>query len=96
MIRFEYNAKTQHLAAETNGNLAEIVSDIALCVSVAYNLIRGQSPQAADEFQRAMCAVFTPDSPVWSAEDVPDPEDGVKMVRIAKHQEEGSHERADV
>lgn len=85
MIRFEYNAKTQHLAAETNGNLAEIVSDIALCVSVAYNLIRGQSPQVADEFQRAMCAFFTPDSPVWSAEDVPDPEDGVKMVRITKH-----------
>ena len=87
MIRFEYNAKTQHLAAETNGNLAEIVSDIALCVSVAYNLIRGQSPQAAYEFQRAMCAVFTPDSPVWSAEDVPDPQVGIKLVRAWKKED---------
>ena len=33
-----------------------------------------------------------PDSPVWDKEDVPDPQEGIKIVRVMDFGKEGAHE----
>lgn len=89
MIRFIHNYETQELITDASGNLKEVVSDIAICVNVTYNLLRDRDPGAAHDFQRALCAVFAPGGPVWTTEDVPDPENGVKLVRVTEIKKEG-------
>ena len=89
MIRFIYDPKTPEFTANASGNVLDVVEEIAICMNIAYNLIRSRDPEAAHQFESAMCTIFRPDSPVWDAEDVPDPENGVKLVRVKETKKEG-------
>lgn len=92
MIRFISDPEHGVFTAEASGSLVEIISEIGLCVNTAYNLIRSRNPAAGQAFKDAMQFSNRPDSPVWDKEDVPDPRNGVKIVRVKDTSKEVPHE----
>lgn len=92
MIRFVSDQEHGAFAAEASGNLTEIIAEIGLCMNTAYNLIQSRDPAAALCFKKALIITFRPDSPVWDKEDVPDPKEGIKIVRVRDLGKEASHE----
>ena len=92
MIRFISGPEHGVFTAEASGSLVEIISEIGLCVNTAYNLIRSRNPAAGQAFKDAMQFLHRPDSPVWDKEDVPDPQEGIKFVRVVDLDKEVPHE----
>lgn len=92
MIRFISDPEHGVFTAEASGRLVEIVSEIGLCVNTAYNLIRSSNPAAGQAFKDALQFSHRPDSPVWDKEDVPNPQEGIKIVRVMDFGKEVPHE----
>ena len=92
MIRFISDPEHGVFMAEASGRLVEIVSEIGLCVNTAYNLIRSSNPAAGQAFKDALQFSHRPDSPVWDKEDVPNPQEGIKIVRVMDFGKEVPHE----
>ena len=92
MIRFISDPEHGVFTAESSGSLVAIISEIGLCVNTDYNLIRSRNPAAGQAFKDAMQFSNRPDSPVWDKEDVPDPRNGIKIVRIRNFESEAHHE----
>lgn len=82
MIRFIYDEEGHEIQATASGCLREIVSELGVLINISYNLIRSRSPEAAEAFRHGLILSLLPGSPVWDKEAVPDPSDGIKMVRI--------------
>lgn len=82
MIRFIYDEAGHEIQAIASGNAREITSELGVLINISYNLIRSRSPKAAEVFRQDLVVLLLPDSPVWDKDDVPDPSDGVKIVRI--------------
>lgn len=82
MIRFIYDKAGHEIQATASGNAGEITSEPGVLINISYNLIRSRSPKAAEAFRQGLVVLLLPDSPVWDKDDVPDPSDGVKIVRI--------------
>ena len=82
MIRFIYDEAGHEISATASGNAREITSELGVLINISYNLIRSRSPKAAEAFRQDLVVLLLPDSPVWDKDDVPDPSDGVKIVRI--------------
>ena len=82
MIRFIYDKAGNEIQATASGNAGEITSELGVLINISYNLIRSRSPKAAEAFRQGLVVLLLPDSPVWDKDDVPDPSDGVKIVRI--------------
>lgn len=92
MIRFISDPERGVFTAEASGSLVEIVSEIGLCMNTAYNLIRSSNPAAGQAFKDALQFSHRPDSPVWDDEDVPDPQEGIKIVRVMDFGKDKAHE----
>ena len=92
MINFVNDPEHDRFTAAASGSLGEIVSEIGLCINIAYNLIRSRNPAAGQHFQGALRFMLRPESPVWEKEDVPDPQEGIKIVRVMDFGKEGAHE----
>lgn len=92
MINFVNDPEHGVFTAAASGSLKEIVSEIGCCINIAYNLIRSRSPVAGQQFQDALLFMLRPESPVWEKEDVQDPQDGVKFVRVVDLDKEVPHE----
>ena len=92
MINFVNDPEHDRFTAAASRSLGEIVSEIGLCINIAYNLIRSRSPAAGQHFQGALRFLLRPESPVWEKKDVQDPQDGVKFVHVGDLNKEGSHE----
>lgn len=82
MIRFICDEVGHEISATASGNAREITSELGVLINISYNLIRSRSPKAAEAFRQDLVVLLLPDSPVWDKDDVPDPSDGVKIVRI--------------
>ena len=92
MINFVNDPEHGVFTADASGSLVEIISEIGLCVNTAYNLIRSRNAEAAEEFKKGFLMISCPDSPVWDKADVPDPQNGVKIVRVKDMSKEVPHE----
>ena len=92
MIRFIVDMDTNETEVSSSGSLSDIVAELGCCVSLAYNLIRSRNAEAAEAFKRGFSVISCPDSPVWDKEDVPDPRNGVKIVRVKDMSKEVPHE----
>lgn len=92
MINFVNDPEHDRFTAAASGSLKEIVSEIGCCINIAYNLIRSRSPVAGQQFQDALLFMLRPESPVWEKEDVEDPQEGVKFVRVVDLDKEVPHE----
>ena len=92
MIRFVWNRDAHEFEVDSSGALRDIVCEIGIRVSTAYNLIRSKDPDAAKLFKTALIATLYPDSPVWDKEDIPDPSENIKLVRVKDFGKEASHE----
>lgn len=92
MINFVNDPEHDRFTAAASGSLKEIVSEIGCCINIAYNLIRSRSPVAGQQFQDALRFMLRPESPVWEKEDVEDPQEGVKLVRVVDLDKEVPHE----
>ena len=87
MIRFISDPEHGEFTASASGNISEVVVEIGVCINTAYNLLRSRDPDAAQGFKQALLVTFRPDS-----EDVPDPRNGIKIVRIRNFESEAHHE----
>ena len=92
MINFVNDPEHGVFTAAASGSLKEIVSEIGCCINITYNLIRFRSPVAGQQFQDALRFMLRPESPVWEKEDVEDPQEGVKFVRVVDLDKEVPHE----
>ena len=92
MINFVSDPEHGRFTAGASGSLGEIVSEIGACINIAYNLIRSGNPAAGQHFQDALLFMLRPESPVWEKEDVEDPQEGVKIVRVKDMSKEVPHE----
>lgn len=92
MIRFISDPEHGEFTASASGNISEVVVEVGVCINTAYNLLRSRDPDAAQCFKQALLVTFRPDSPVWDKEDVPDPHNGIKIVRIRNFESEAHHE----
>ena len=92
MINFVNDPEHDRFTAAASGSLGEIVSEIGLCINIAYNLIRSRNPAAGQHFQGALRFMLRPESPVWEKEDVQDSQDGVKFVHVVDLDKEVPHE----
>lgn len=92
MINFVNDPEHGVFTAAASGSLGEIVSEIGACINIAYNLIRSRSPVAGQQFQDALCFMLRPESLVWEKEDVEDPQEGCKFVRVVDLDKEVPHE----
>ena len=92
MINFVNDPEHDRFTAAASGSLGEIVSEIGCCINIAYNLIRSRSPVAGQQFQDALLFMLRPESPVWEKEDVEDPQEGCKFVRVVDLDKEVPHE----
>lgn len=91
MIRYIFDESAHIFEAVASGSPMDIASELGLLVGTSYNLIRSRDPQAAEAFRMFLIPVFMPDSPVWNKDDVLDPREGIKFVRVTKGKEQ-SHE----
>lgn len=92
MIRFISDPEHGEFTASASGNISEVVVEIGVCINTAYNLLRSRDPDAAQGFKQALLVTFRPDSPVWDKEDVPNPQEGIKIVRVMDFGKEVPHE----
>ena len=92
MIRFIVDLDNHETEISSSGSISDVVAEIGCCISIAYNMIRSSSPSAAEIFKQAMIYALLPDMPVWDKEDVPDPTDGVKIVKLKDLSKEVPHE----
>ena len=92
MIRFVADRKNGEFLVDASGGISEVLADLGCCVSLAYNLIRSRNAEAAENFKRGFFMISCPDSPVWDKEDVPDPQNEVKIVRVKDMSKEVPHE----
>ena len=91
MIEFVYR-KDHSISANASGNIAEIATELGLLFNTAYNLMRSRSPEHAEAFKRGVLLIMQPDSPVWDKEDIPDPQNGIKLVRVLGRGREDHHD----
>ena len=92
MIRYIFDEAKHEFAAAASGSPTGIASELGVLVSTSYNLIRSRDPQAAEAFRMFLLSALMPDSPVWDKEAVPDPQNGVKIVRVKDMSKEVPHE----
>ena len=92
MIRYIFDEAKREFAAAASGSPTDIASELGVLVSTSYNLIRSRDPQAAEAFRMFLISALMPGSPVWDKEDVQDPQDGVKFVRVVDLDKEVPHE----
>lgn len=92
MINFVSDPEHGVFTADASGSLVEIISEIGLCVNTTYNLIRSRNAEAAEAFKRGVSVISCPGSPVWDKEAVPDPQNGIKIVRVKDMSKEVPHE----
>lgn len=92
MIRYIFDEAKHEFTAAASGRPTDIASELGVLVSTSYNLIRSRDPQAAEAFRMFLLSALMPDSPVWDKEAVPDPQNGVKIVRVKDMSKEVPHE----
>ena len=92
MIRFIVDMDTNENEVSSSGRLSDIVAELGCCVGITYNMMRSNSPKTAEIFKQALIFSLRPDMPVWDKEDVPDPRNGVKFVRVVDLDKEVPHE----
>ena len=92
MIRYIFDEAKHEFTAAASGSPKDIASELGVLVSTSYNLIRSCDPQAAEAFRMFLLSALMPDSPVWDKEAVPDPQNGVKIVRVKDMSKEVPHE----
>lgn len=87
MIRYIFDESAHKFEAVASGSPMSIASELGLLVGTSYNLIRSRDPRAAEAFRMFLIPVLMPDSPVWDKDDVPDPREGIKFVRVTNGKE---------
>ena len=92
MIRYIFDEAKHEVVAAASGSPMGIASELGLLVGTSYNLLRSRDPQAAEAFRMFLISALMPDSPVWDKKAVPDPQNGVKIVRVKDMSKEVPHE----
>lgn len=92
MIRYIFDEAKHEFVAAASGSPMDIASELGLLVGTSYNLIRSRDPQAAEAFRMFLIPALMPGSPVWDRVNVPDPQEGIKIVRVKNLSKEESHE----
>lgn len=92
MIRYIFDEAKHEVVTAASGSPMDIASELGLLVGTSYKLLRSRDPQAAEAFRMFLISALMPDSPVWAKEDVPDPQEGIKFVRVKNLSKEESHE----
>ena len=92
MIRYIFDEAKHEFTAAASRSPKDIASELGVLVSISYNLIRSRDPQEAEAFRMFLLSALMPDSPVWDKEAVPDPQNGVKIVRVKDMSKEVPHE----
>lgn len=92
MIRYIFDEAKHEFTVAASGSPKDIASELGVLVSTSYNLIRSRDPQAVEAFRMFLLSALMPDSPVWDKEAVPDPQNGVKIVRVKDMSKEVPHE----
>lgn len=68
MLKIEMDKGRERM--EVSGEVKTVVTELAVAVGKMYNILLGNSEEAANEFRTAVTIALLPDSPVWRKRDV--------------------------